>query len=98
MNRIESRRELRATAILPLVLMMSMTAPARASEAGVLDHSAWDSIVKEYVNAEALVDYARLKQHGIEKLDGYIAQIERRWPDGLTRDGEKGAMINSHNS
>ena len=48
--------------------------------------------MKEYVNAEARVDYARLKAHGRPKLDEYLRQIA----EGPPKD--KAALINAYNA
>jgi Protein of unknown function, DUF547 len=80
------------------LLLIWVSAPFLAAAPGTLDQSAWDALLKQYVNAEARVDYARLKQQGIEKLDTYAGQIAAPWPEGMSQTAQKAALINSYNA
>lgn len=102
-NRTGSRlgcplRAIIITQALESLLLIGMSAPCRADEARALDHSAWDQLLKEYVNVEAGVDYSRWKQQGLEKLDAYTGQIASRWPEAMSQNSRKAALINSYNA
>jgi len=74
-----------------VLLLVSM--PCFCVDAGL-----WDATVKEYVNPEARVDYARLKDHGRQKLDAYLEQLARPWPAGMSPSAQKAALINGYNA
>lgn len=84
--------------IVEALLLVALSTENVAAETRELNHSAWDALVKEYVNAEARVDYARFKQRGIEKLDAYVGQIAAPWPQAMTVPAQKAALINSYNA
>lgn len=68
-----------------------------ATEAGP-DPSAWDALVKNYVNAEARVDYAGLKRRGLDELDAYLREVAAPWPTGIEANTRKAALINAYNA
>jgi Protein of unknown function, DUF547 len=92
-NRTGSRLGYQLRAIIIILALEALTA-----QPATLDHSAWDALLKDYVNAEARVDYARWKGRGLEKLDAYIGQIAARWPAGMLPNAQKAALINSYNA
>lgn len=53
---------------------------AGAARAQGFDHSAWDRVLKQYVNEEGRVDYAALRANRAD-FDAYIAQIAARSPE-----------------
>ena len=69
------------------LLVIGLAAPCFAA-----DTALWDATVKEYVTAEARVDYARLKANGRPKLDEYLRQIAA----GPAKD--KATLINAYNA
>ena len=82
------------------LILATLVTAARSpgAENNVLDHSVWDALLKQYVNAESRVDYSRLKERGLEELDAYMGQIAARWPEGIPQDAQKAALINSYNA
>lgn len=63
-----------------------------------LDHSAWDTLLKEYVNEQHRVDYDRLKRTAGSRLDVYLEQLARKWPESVTPEERKAALINAYNA
>src|SRR5260370_2739488 len=63
-----------------------------------VDHSAWDSILKEYVNDHHGVDYARLKKDGSAKLNEYIGELGRAGSQPLSASEKKALLINAYNA
>ncbi len=59
-----------------------------------IDHSAWDGLLKKYVNEQNRVDYARWKSADVPALDAYLAAIAAPWknPD------DKASLINAYNA
>ena len=83
----------------PRVLMMSvlLLGELTGSAAG-LDHSAWDQLLKQYVTAEARVDYRGLKEKDLPKLDAYLSTLAAPWPADMTAEARKAALINAYNA
>ena len=42
-----------------------------------IDHSAWDGLLRRYVDGNGLVDYRRWKADGTAELDAYLADLSR---------------------
>ena len=72
--------------MLGLLLLAAM--PAQA-----IDHSAWDRLLKQYVNEQHRVDYSRWKQSP-DDLDVYLAALAKPWPS----PSDKAALINAYNA
>jgi len=66
--------------------------------AGAPDPAAWDALLKEFVTAESRVDYARLKQQGLARLDAYLATVAAPWPHDLSPAARKAALLNAYNA
>ncbi len=62
------------------------------------DTALWDATAREYVTAEARVDYSRLKANGRQRLDEYLRQVAERWPEGMSDTARKSAWINAYNA
>lgn len=58
-----------------------------------MDHSAWDALLKKYVDERHRVDYARWKVDGIAGLDQYLAALAER--GGAV---DKASLINAYNA
>ena len=69
-----------------------------APAALALDHSAWDALLKRYVNQQHRVDYARWKQRDLPALDGYLGSLAEPWTAALAPAAEKAALINAYNA
>ncbi len=81
------------------MLVLLLLLPAPAVEPGPdLRHELWDRILKEYVNEQHRVDYARLKQTGLNLLDRYLEQLAAKWPEGMSEAARKAALINAYNA
>ena len=61
------------------------------------DHSAFDSLLQRFVDADGLVDYKGLGQE-VETLDGYIAGIASAPFAELGRDEKLAMLINAYNA
>ncbi len=62
------------------------------------DHQAWDSILKEFVNADSRVDYTRLKSEAADRLVRYTDQLAAaEGPDWNSPEG-KAFLINAYNA
>jgi hypothetical protein len=83
-------RIVRAAAILLL-----SAGPFRAAD---LDQAGWAAILRDYVDAQARVDYPGLKQRGAKDLDAYAAAIATVWPTGMAPNENKAALINAYNA
>lgn len=83
----------------PRVLMMSVLLLGELTgSAAALDHTAWDQLLKQYVTAEARVDYRGLKEKDLPKLDAYLSTLAAPWPADMTADARKAALINAYNA
>lgn len=63
-----------------------------------MDHSAWDALLKRYVNAQYLVDYSAWKSGGLPELDSYLARIAAPWPNDLSGEARKATLIDAYNA
>jgi len=66
-----------------------------------IDHSAWDAMLKEYVDADGhlnRVDYAAWKRESRDGLLNYIAQMEQVDVASLTRAEQYAFWVNLYNS
>ncbi len=87
------------TLILWLMLLAGLASPAAAEE---FDHAPWDRVLKEFVNHQGRVDYARLKANS-KDLDAYVDQIKARSPAShpavfSTRESQLAYWINAYNA
>jgi len=74
-------------------------APSGHSQsAGALKHSAWDALLKRYVNEQSRVDYQRWKQEGVGGLDAYLKQLAEPWPQGIAANEKKATLIDAYNA
>lgn len=83
----------------PVEDLFAKTAERSASK---VDHSAWDRLLKAYVElgADGLnrVDYARFKQEGRTTLESYIASLEATEPSRLDRAEQFAFLVNLYNA
>ncbi len=70
----------------------------RIGQVSALDHSVWNELTGNYINAEARVDYRALKERDLPRLDAYLRQLASKWPEGLTQPERKAALINAYNA
>lgn len=70
-----------------LVLLLALPSLA-------IDHSLWDRLLKQYVNEQHRVDYARLKQNDLPALDTYLALLAQPWQ----APEDKASLINAYNA
>ena len=82
------------SAILLLFLLLS----AAKGVLPKIDPAPWDEILHEYVNQQHLVDYARLKQKGENKLRAFVASLGQQGSHKLSPDQKKALLINAYNS
>jgi hypothetical protein len=61
------------------------------------DHSAFDTLLKRYVDLDGFVDYAQLKSNS-DQLDAYIKTIGEAQIDELGRDERLAFLINTYNA
>ena len=63
-----------------------------------VDHAAWDTVLKEFVNGQHRVDYAGLKKDGSGRLKAYIDSLGQVGNQPLAADREKALLINAYNA
>jgi hypothetical protein len=71
---------------------------ALCAQAADIDHSAWDAMLKRYVNQQHLVDYAAWKTGALVDLDNYIARLAAPWPQDISPAARKAALLNAYNA
>ncbi len=62
------------------------------------DHAAWDSLLKEFVNGESRVDYARLKSEAAGQLTRYTDQLASAESLDWKSPEGKAFLINAYNA
>lgn len=62
------------------------------------DHSAWDALLKRYVDSQGRVDYARWKKDGTDKIDAYLDTLRAAEPSKFTRSEALAFWINAYNA
>ena len=75
--------------------------PDRAVPLDRVDHGQWDRLLREYVDAEGLVDYARWQQSPADRrrLKQYLETLTRGDPAATTsREGRLAFWINAYNA
>lgn len=65
--------------------------------ASEVDHSLLDKVLRDHVDAEGRVDYAKLHADR-EDLDAYLAVLKKTEFDGLGRDAKLVLLINAYNA
>lgn len=63
-----------------------------------VDHAPWDALLKEFVNQQHLVDYARLKRDDRSSLNAYVASLGQTGTQPLTANEKKALLINAYNA
>jgi uncharacterized protein DUF547 len=63
-----------------------------------VDPAQWDALLKEFVNAQCRVDYARLKKESSGSLRDYTTALAQAWNQPLTPDEGKVLLINAYNA
>lgn len=63
-----------------------------------VDQGPWDTLLKEFVNSQHLVDYARLKRNGEARLQDYIAGLGVPGDRPLSPNEKKAFLINAYNA
>lgn len=58
----------------------------------------WDTLLKEFVNQEHLVAYARFKREGLGRLEDYTASLARIGRQPLSPNEKKALLINAYNA
>lgn len=74
-----------------LLLLTALSAAAQS-------HDAWDAILKQFVTADARVDYAGINKSAKPKLDQYIATLAPKWPANQSPAARTAALINAYNA
>jgi hypothetical protein len=75
--------------------------PARATSTPVrdtIDHTPFDRLLREYVNAEGRVDYAGLQADADSVLDPYLRRLATTDPGAMGRDARLAFWINAYNA
>src|SRR5271167_2722894 len=62
------------------------------------DPAPWEALLKEFVNAQHRVDYARLKKDGSGRLKDYIDSLGQVGNQPFAADQEKALLINAYNA
>ena len=63
-----------------------------------VDPAPWDALLKEFVNAQHRVDYARVKREGSGRLKDYTTTLAHAGNQPLSADQEKALLINAYNA
>jgi len=63
-----------------------------------IDHSPWDSLLKQYVTPEHRVDYRGIEDRALADLDAYLGRLAEPWPAGMSPAATKAALINAYNA
>ena len=63
-----------------------------------LNPAPWDTVLKQFVNAQHRVDYARLKKEGSEALKEYIDGLGQAGKQTFPANQEKALLINAYNA
>lgn len=88
----------RLTALAAFLLLATPFTGAAKSQPDPIDHSNWDALLRDYVNAESRVDYQRLAEKGLSEFDAYVAAIAEADTAELTADQSKAFLINAYNA
>lgn len=81
-----------------ITVTLACTNFATANPESALDHSAWSRVLAQFENEQARVDYKSLKSKGSADLVAYLRQMSRPWPQALTSNERKAALINTYNA
>lgn len=82
-----------------LVVLLTLARLASAQQSlPRVDHGAWDTLLREFVNAQHRVDYARLKREGSARLKDYITSLGQVGNQPLSPDERKALLINAYNA
>jgi len=86
----------------PFVYLIALltSAPLLYSQQSLptVDYAAWDTLLKEFVNAQHRVDYAGLKKDATRRLKAYIDALGQVGSQPLAADQEKALLINAYNA
>jgi hypothetical protein len=63
-----------------------------------VDAAPWHALLKEFVNAQRRVDYARLKREGSGRLKDYTSTLAEVGNQPPSADQEKALLINAYNA
>ena len=78
------------------VRVVEAQAPLRAPDA--VDHSAFDRVLTQYVDAQGFVDYAALTEDADSVLTPYLQRLASTDPANLDRDARLAFWINAYNA
>lgn len=81
-----------------VLAFLALGVPGYTQDIDHIDHSSWTAILQEHVGPEYRVDYAKMNADGTPKLNGYLAAIAKPWPQPMTADQTKAALINAYNA
>ncbi len=91
---MRTRRVLRGIALV-LVLVI---ASSRQAHADTIDHSAWDGLLKQYVDDNGRVAYRRLQSEAGDTLRGYLATLATAPVEKLAPKERLAFWINAYNA
>ena len=76
--------------------IVSAEEPVEAPQ--TVDHSAYDTLLAEYVNERGMVNYARLQENQRVALRPYLEMLARTSPENLGEDARLAFWINAYNA
>lgn len=79
-----------------LALAVWLACPQAAMAAGKVDYDPWARLLADHVNG-GVVDYAGFGKDR-DRLDGFLAELDRVEPADLSREGQKALWINAYNA
>ena len=80
-----------------LAIFIALVAVPQIAAARMVDHSAWDGLLRRHVNAQGQVDYPAVQQERAG-LDAYLASLARAEPATLSREEQLAFWINAYNA
>lgn len=90
---------MRLTARAVVMTAVMAMATFTAAEAGaVIDHGAWDGLLKRYVDADGRVAYGDLVARDPKTLDGYLARVASADVGDATTKSAQAFWINAYNA
>jgi hypothetical protein len=85
----------------PVVTVGAQVPASGRVAVGSIDHSAWDALLKRYVDAQGMVDYAAWKASAADQqaLDKYLAHLsEATFSQEARREAQLAYWINAYNA
>lgn len=80
------------------LIALSLLLMSPAAHAGMMDHSAFDEILKRYVDEEGLVDYTGIRENAHSALESYLERLGDVDLGGWPQKDRLAFWINAYNA